>query len=112
MHRYLRAVGFSNIQKREEVEALARFACECYQTEETAVNAEGEDYSERRKEFAEHMGLLVRGTYDDNDKYWMDYCIPYLQGMLNGSMKTWRSRDMQKKSLIQDFVMISIWERR
>ena len=59
MHRYLRAVGFSNIQKREEVEALARFACECYQTEETAVNAEGEDYSERRKEFAEHMGLLV-----------------------------------------------------
>ena len=54
MHRYLRAVGFSNIQKREEVEALARFACECYQTEETAVNAEGEDYSERRKEFAEH----------------------------------------------------------
>ena len=80
MHRYLRAVGFSNIQKREEVEALARFACECYQTEETAVNAEGEDYSERRKEFAEHMGLLVRGTYDDNDKYWMDYCIPYFTG--------------------------------
>ena len=35
-----------------------------------------------------------------------------LQEMLNGSMKTWRSRDMQKKSLIQDFVMISIWERR
>ena len=80
MHRYLRAVGFSNIQKREEVEALARFACECYQTEETAVNAEGEDYSERRKEFAEHMGLLVRGTYDDNDKYWMDYCIRYFTG--------------------------------
>ena len=80
MHRYLRAVGFSNIQKREEVEALARFACECYQTEETAVNAEGEDYSERHKEFAEHMGLLVRGTYDDNDKYWMDYCIPYFTG--------------------------------
>ena len=35
-----------------------------------------------------------------------------LQEMLNGSMKTWRSRDMQKKSLIQDFAMISIWERR
>ena len=26
------------------------------------------------------MGLLVRGTYDDNDKYWMDYCIPYFTG--------------------------------
>ena len=28
-----------------------------------------------------------------------------LQEMLNGSMKTWRSRDMQKKSLMQESVM-------
>lgn len=112
MHRYLRAVGFSNIQKREEVEALARFACECYQTEETAVNAEGEDYSERRKEFAEHMGCwsAVPMMIMINTGWTTAFLI--LQGMLNGSMKIWRSRDMQKKSLIQDFVMISIWERR
>lgn len=80
MHRYLRAVGFSGVQKREEVEALARFAAECYQTEETAVNAEGEDYSERHKDFAEHMGLLVRGSFDENEKYRMDYCVPYFTG--------------------------------
>ena len=35
MHRYLRAVGFSKIQKREEYEELVTFASECYQTEET-----------------------------------------------------------------------------
>ena len=110
MHRYLRAVGFSNIQKREEVEALAHFACECYQTEETAVNAEGEDYSERRKEFAEHMGLLVRGTYDDNDKYWMDYCIPYFTGNVERLYEDLEIERHAEKSLIQDFVMISIWE--
>lgn len=80
MHRYLRAVGFSNIQKREEFEALAEFTAECYQTEETAVTAEGEDFSERKKAFAENMGLLVRGTYDENDKYRIEYCIPYFTG--------------------------------
>jgi len=53
LHRYLRAVGFSSIQKREEFEALTKFTSECYQTEETAVTAEGEDFSERRKAFAE-----------------------------------------------------------
>ncbi len=80
MHRYLRAVGFSGIQKREEFEALAQYASECYQTEETAVTAEGEDFSERKKAFAEQMGLLVRGVYDADDHYRMEYCIPYFTG--------------------------------
>lgn len=80
MHRYLRAVGFSGIQKREEFEALAKFTSECYQTEETAVTAEGEDFSERRKAFAEQMGLLVRGVYNDKDEYQAEYCIPYFTG--------------------------------
>lgn len=80
MHRYLRAVGFSNIQKREEFEALTSYAAECYQTEETAVTAEGEDFSERKKAFADQMGLLVRGVYDENDEYRVEYCIPYFTG--------------------------------
>jgi len=80
LHRYLRAVGFSSIQKREEFEALTEFASECYQTEETAVTAEGEDFSERKKAFAEQMGLLVRGVYDENDHYRVEYCIPYFTG--------------------------------
>ncbi|MBS6396467.1 MAG: DUF3881 family protein [Clostridiales bacterium] len=80
MHRYLRAVGFSGIQKREDFDELVRFTAECYQTEETAVTAEGEDFSERRKAFAEQMGLLVRGTYNENDEYQVEYCVPYFTG--------------------------------
>lgn len=80
MHRYLRAVGFSSIQKREEFEALTEFVSQCHQTEETAVTAEGEDFSERKKEFADQMGLLVRGVYDENDNYRAEYCIPYFTG--------------------------------
>lgn len=80
MHRYLRAVGFSNIQKREDYEELVRFASECYQTEETAVTTEGEDFSERRKAFAEQMGLMVRGIYDEKDEFHAEYCIPYFTG--------------------------------
>ena len=80
MHRYLRAVGFSNIQKREEYEELVRFTSECYQTEESAVNAEGEDFSERRKAFAEQMGLMVRGVYDEKEEFHAEYCVPYFTG--------------------------------
>ena len=80
MHRYLRAVGFSKIQKREEYEELVKFTEECYQTEETAVSTEGEDFSERRKAFAEQMGLMVRGVYDEKDEFHTEYCVPYFTG--------------------------------
>jgi len=80
LHRYLSAVGFRSIQKREEFERLSTFASECYQTEEAAVTAEGDDFSERKKAFAEQMGLMVRGVYAENDEYRMEYCIPYFTG--------------------------------
>lgn len=80
MHQYLRAVGFSKIQKQEEFDALVEFTSECYQTEETAIIAEGEEFSERKKEFAEQMGLLVRGVYDQSKNYRREYCIPYFTG--------------------------------
>lgn len=80
MHRYLRAVGFSSIRKREDFDSLAKFTSECYQTEETAITSEGEDFSERRKAFADQMGLLVRGVYDENDEFHVEYCIPYFTG--------------------------------
>ena len=54
MHRYLRAVGFSGIQKREEFEALSKFTSECYQTEETAVTEEGRGFFRTEKR--------IRGT--------------------------------------------------
>ncbi len=80
MHRYLSAVGFRGIQKREEFEKLAGLTSEFYQVEETAVTSEGEDFSERKKAFAEQIGLIVRGVYNDNDEYRMEYCIPYFTG--------------------------------
>ncbi len=80
MHRYLRAVGFSKIQKREDYEELIHFTSECYQTEETAVTSDGEDFSERRKAFADQMGLMVRGIYDENNEFHEEYCIPYFIG--------------------------------
>lgn len=80
MHRYLRAVGFSGIRKREEYEELVHFTSECFQTEETAVTAEGMDFSERRKAFADQMGLMVRGAYNEKDEYQIEYCVPYFTG--------------------------------
>ena len=80
MHEYLRAVGFAKIKEKEELDRILHLVEESYQTEKTAVNAEGMDFSERRKEFAPRIGLMLRGEYDRNGNYRSDYYVPYFRG--------------------------------
>lgn len=80
MHEYLRAVGFSDIREKAELSNLLRMTEESYQYERTSGNRNGKDFSERKKEFAPGMGILLRGEYDEEGNYQRDYYLPYFQG--------------------------------
>ena len=80
MHEYLRAVGFSDIREKAELSNLLRMTEESYQCERTSGNRNGKDFSERKKEFAPGMGILLRGEYDEEGNYQRDYYLPYFQG--------------------------------
>ena len=78
MHEYLRAVGFSDIKGKAELKHLLQMTEESYQSERTSGNRNGKDFSERKKEFAPGMGIMLRGEYDED--YQRDYYFPYFQG--------------------------------
>lgn len=80
MHEYLRAVGFSDIKEKGELKHLLQMTEESYQCERTSGNRNGKDFSERKKEFAPGMGILLRGEYDEDGNYQRDYYLPYFQG--------------------------------
>lgn len=80
MHEYLRAVGFSEIENKEQLNFLLQMTEESYQGERTSGNRNGVDFSERKKEFAPGMGIILRGEYDENENYRRDYYFPYFQG--------------------------------
>jgi hypothetical protein len=80
VHEYLRAVGFSDIREKAELSNLLRMTEESYQCERTSGNRNGKDFSERKKEFAPGMGILLRGEYDEEGNYQRDYYLPYFQG--------------------------------
>lgn len=80
MHEYLRAVGFSRIKDKEELNQILQMVEESYQSERTAGNRDGVDFSERRKEFAPGMGIILRGEYDEEGNYQREYYFPFLQG--------------------------------
>lgn len=80
MHEYLRAVGFSNVKNKEELRNLLTIVEESYQSEKTSGNVNGIDFSERKKEFAPHMGIILRGEYDSQGNYRKSYYVPYFRG--------------------------------
>lgn len=79
MHNYLRSVGFYNIIK-EEFDHILYEAIKTPDSHEVALDSEGNEYVELRLEVAKNMGIAVRGNYDTDDTFHMDYYFPYYIG--------------------------------
>lgn len=80
VHEYLRAVGFSRVENKEQLNHLLEITEDSYQSEKTAFSRNGNDFSERKKEFAPRMGIILRGEYDEKGDYQREYYFPYFQG--------------------------------
>lgn len=82
MHKYLRAIGFSQIKNRKQLQIIVT---ECIRNANereyiSLPNEEDSVFVECRKEFAEGMGIAVRGEFDENNDYIYNYYFPYLLG--------------------------------
>ncbi len=80
MHKYLRAIGFSKLKDRKELQNLLTDII--VNTNERSYTSNGEDtiIAEFRKDFAENMGIAVCGEFDREERYSYDYYYPYLRG--------------------------------
>ncbi len=79
MHKYLRAIGFHDI-KKEELQNILYMVAQSPDYQEMTLDSEGGQFTELRKDVAYNMGLALRGTYDENDEFVMDYYFPYFNG--------------------------------
>ncbi len=102
MHGYMRSIGFRNIG-RSELSAIFHDAMRHPDYSDTALDSEGYEYSELRKEVVSGMGIAFRGTYDDNDRFVMDYYFPYRQA---NALSTYIEVEMVKESDRESFLGI------
>jgi len=80
MHSYLRAIGFSNITNRTELNNLFENIME-NSTQKRIVQMENTQVlSEISMDFAEGMGITLRGEYDKSNKFHIEHYFPYLIG--------------------------------
>jgi hypothetical protein len=79
MHKFLRAVGFSNITKETLAELIQKIIAHPT-TEKISRDSEGNEFAEITKEFGDMFGISVRGVYNQDDAFEMEYYYPFFCG--------------------------------
>ncbi len=79
MHKYLRSIGFSHIRKKE-LDALLFETRRNPDSHVNALDTDGNEFVELRREIAPGLGIAIRGVYDEDGHFDMDYYFPYRMG--------------------------------
>lgn len=91
MHRYLRAIGFSGLKKREELRALIDEVVKSNLTKsenqigdyfsfrDVTVDDEDRAYAELFLDFVHGAGICIRGEFDTENRFLYEYYFPYLR---------------------------------
>lgn len=79
MHQFLRAIGFSDITKKQLNEVINNIIDKPEKLKLTK-DSEGNEFAELSCDVAPNMGITVRGIYNDDDSFDIDYYYPYFTG--------------------------------
>lgn len=80
MHKYMRAIGFSELaDRREEQKLITDIVVNATHRAYTS-NGEETILAEFCEDFAQNIGIAVCGEFDAEDKFTYDYFYPYLRG--------------------------------
>lgn len=80
MHKYLRAVGFSKLNsKKQENEMISRIVNDADERLYTSLD-DDVMLAEYSKFFGGNMGVSVRGIYDENNHFMVEYYVPFFRG--------------------------------
>lgn len=80
MHSYLRAVGFSEIKKRREIEEIIKEVIEAYDEKNVVEDYEDGVFAEFSKNYGCDCGITVCGQYDENNEFHVEYYFPFFRG--------------------------------
>lgn len=81
MHRYLRAIGFSNLKSRLQVNNLLAYVIQnADEKKYTSTNDMDIMFAEYSMDFAENLGITVRGEFNEDNQFVFDYYFPYSRG--------------------------------
>ena len=79
MHKFLKAIGFSDITKKQ-LDDIIKNIIDKPEKLKVTKDSEGNEFAELSCDVAPNMGITVRGIYNDDDGFDIDYYYPYFMG--------------------------------
>lgn len=80
MHSYLRAIGFSNIKNRKELDKVIGIVLDQPTEKKSTRISKNEVMTEVMKNFGDNIGFAIRGIYDEKGFFHLEHYFPYLIG--------------------------------
>lgn len=80
MHSYLKAIGFSDITDKKELDAILKEVIQMYDEKIVIEDSRHRLFAELSKMFGCDFGITVCGEYDENNEFQMEYYFPYFRG--------------------------------
>ena len=77
MHKFLRAIGFSNIRKKD-LEIILKEIIEHPEIMRITKDSHGNEFAELSRTFGNGIGILVRGSYGEEDNFEINYYVPFV----------------------------------
>lgn len=82
MHSFLRAIGFSNINNRVDLDKIIGIVMNEPNDRYVTKISDKRVLTEISKNFSERMGLTIRGEYDEFGFFHLEHYFPHLKGQL------------------------------
>lgn len=92
MHKFLRAIGFSDIRKKD-LEMIIEEVIEHPEVMKVTKDSEGNEFAELSRTYGNNLGFMVRGSYNEDDVFEMDYYYPFV---LSDEISTQEQIDIEK----------------
>ena len=88
MHKYLRAIGFSNLNKRADYDTLVQKVV--VEADSRAYTSLGDDtmLAVFTKEFAPGVGISVCGEFNEENQFFYEYSFPYVRSDMISSFES------------------------
>lgn len=80
MHKFLRAIGFSNIYKRRDMKNVLNAVLSDPSSKQYITLSDDSIAVEYRKDFGENMGIAVCGEFTDTVDFDYEFYYPYFRG--------------------------------
>ncbi len=92
MHKFLRAIGFSKISKKD-FELVLDEIIEHPELMKVTKDSEGNEFAEYSRTFGNNIGIMIRGSFDEEENFDIEYYFPYACG---NAISTQEQIDIEK----------------